>query len=204
MKFDAAFLVPATPDEAIRLFTDVERMAGCFPGAALNGRDDDGNWSGTLAVAFGPKNIQFRGKAIFEFDLPARTCIVLGRGEANMRAARFQVRTMVTVTEDAGSRPDAPLSRVELNSEAELSGVLSAFAGPGGEHVGKGLIDQFAENLAREYGGDEEAEQSASTPPVPDAISAGSVLKSALGRYLETAAWLAPVRKIWRIFAPSQ
>ena len=177
MKFEGEFQLPGDPDETIQRFTDVERMAACVPGAELEGRDEEGNWLGTLTVAFGPKRIRFRGKVSCEFDIPARTCLLVGRGAADMRAARFQVRTTVKVDEAAESAPDAPVSHVRLDSEADLSGVLAAFAGAGGARVGNILMDQFAENLAREYGQKEGSEQD---KPASEAVSAGKVLWSAI------------------------
>ena len=42
--------------------------------------------------AFGPKKINFRGRAHLEFDNEAQTGTLTGRGTADMRAARIGVK----------------------------------------------------------------------------------------------------------------
>src|SRR5687767_1190046 len=52
MDFAGEFKVPGTPEEVIRAFADVERMAKLMPGASLEGRDEEGNYLGVMTVAF--------------------------------------------------------------------------------------------------------------------------------------------------------
>ena len=61
MHFEGEFRVPGKPDDVIRRFADVERMARCMPGAVIEGRDEQGNYLGGMLVAFGPKKIKFKG-----------------------------------------------------------------------------------------------------------------------------------------------
>ncbi len=44
MDFSGEFTVPGHPDEVMRRFADIERMARCMPGASLEGQDEDGNY----------------------------------------------------------------------------------------------------------------------------------------------------------------
>ncbi len=62
MHFEGEFSVPGKPDEVIRRFADVERMARCMPGAVIEGRDEEGNYLGGMLVSFGPKKIRFKGR----------------------------------------------------------------------------------------------------------------------------------------------
>ena len=43
MHFEGEFSVPGRPDDVIRRFADVQRMARCMPGAVIEGRDEEGN-----------------------------------------------------------------------------------------------------------------------------------------------------------------
>lgn len=179
MRFEGSFKVPGHPGEVTERFTDVERMAGCVPGATLEGRDEEGNYLGTITVAFGPKRIKFAGKVQCEFDVSGHKGTLRGRGVADMRAARFSVTTTFAVDPDPASSEDRPLSLVRVVSDAELGGVLSAFAGAGGTAVGNVVMQQFAENMAREYGA-APTDPDAPAEAKPQEISAGKVMWSAV------------------------
>ena len=151
MQFEGAFRVPGRPEEVIAKFADVERMARCMPGASIEGRDEEGNYLGAMTVAFGPKRIRFRGKMACQFDLVHCSGILRGRGAADLRAARIEVRTAFKVSIDTEADPGAPYSIVSLTSEADLQGVLADFARTGGVAVGNILMEDFAKNLAAEF-----------------------------------------------------
>jgi carbon monoxide dehydrogenase subunit G len=174
MQFEGAFRVPGKPDDVIAKFTDVERMARCMPGASIEGRDDEGNYLGTMTVAFGPKKIRFRGKVNCRFDIAARSGLLRGRGAADLRAARIEVRTAFSVTLDPEASEDAPMSVVTLNSEADLQGVLADFAKTGGAALANVIMEDFAKRLAAEF-----SEQGAGAAPQA-AISAHKVVWRAI------------------------
>jgi uncharacterized protein len=155
MHFDGEFRAKGHSEDVIARFTDVERMARCVPGASLEGRDEEGNYIGVIVVAFGPKRIKFRGKLLCEFDVPGRSGVLRGRGMADMRAARFEVRTTFKIRDDQ-TDPSEPSCIVSISSDVDLQGVLATFAS-GGVVVGNVLMQDFAANLAREYGEDGEA-----------------------------------------------
>ncbi len=162
MEFTGEFRVPGRPDVVMARFADVERMARCMPGAVIDGRDADGTYTGAMVVAFGPKKINFRGKATHEVDLAAHTGKLVGRGAAEMRAARIGVTISYSVRDD----PEAatPGSIVSLRSEAELGGVLADFARTGGVPVANALMAGFANRLAEEFADDASA---ATKPAAP-------------------------------------
>src|ERR1700684_1069191 len=115
MEFNGEIRVPGHPDVGMARFADVERMARCMPGAVIDGRGEDGSYTGAMMVAFGPKKINFRGKATHEVDIAARTGKLVGRGAADMRAARVGV----TVTYSVRADPEAAASSiVALKAEA--------------------------------------------------------------------------------------
>ena len=89
MHFEGEFRVPGKPADVIRRFADVPRMSRCMPGAGLEPQAEDGSWPGAMVVSFGPKKINFKGKATCDFDLENCTGSVVGRGNADLRAARI-------------------------------------------------------------------------------------------------------------------
>src|SRR5882724_3067622 len=121
MHFEGEFSVPGRPEDVIRRFADVERMARCMPGAAIEGRDEEGNYLGGMLVAFGPKKIKFKGRVAVETDFAALTGSLRGRGAADMRAARIGVSISYALRNDP-AKPGSTM--VTLTSDAELGGVL--------------------------------------------------------------------------------
>jgi len=175
MKFEGSFKVAGKPEDIIVKFTDVPRMARCMPGATIEGQDEEGNYTGVIVVAFGPKKIKFKGKMSCEFNIPQCSGVLKGRGAADMRAARVGLQTHFAVKPDPASDADNPVSIVSINSEAELGGVIADFAKTGGTALANVLMKDFANNLAAEFARDE-----ASEPTEAKAISAHKVIWSAV------------------------
>ncbi len=163
MRFEGEFSVPGKPDDVIRRFADVERMARCMPGAVIEGRDEDGNYQGGMLVAFGPKKIKFRGRVAVETDFAAHTGSLRGRGAADMRAARIEVRINYALRDDPGAQG---ATLVKLRSDAELGGVLADFARTGGVPFANALMQDFSKRVAEEFA-TEAPKQAASAEPVP-------------------------------------
>jgi carbon monoxide dehydrogenase subunit G len=189
MHFEGEFSVPGTPDQVIRRFADVERMAHCMPGAAIEGRDEQGNYLGAMLVAFGPKKIRFRGRVSVETDLAAHTGSLHGRGAADMRAARIGVRIAYALRDD----PSASRSTlVKLTSDAELGGVLADFARTGGVPFANALMQDFSRRVAEEFA-TEAPRQEAPAQPVPLAAHRlfWQVIKARLAQF---ARWLGLAR----------
>jgi hypothetical protein len=174
MHFEGEFIIPGKPADVIRRFADVPRMARCMPGAVLEAQNEDGSWPGAMVVSFGPKKINFRGRATCEFDFDALTGIVHGRGSADLRAARIGVRVSFALRADPAAT--VPATIVRIVSDAELGGVLADFARTGGVAVANVIMKDFARRAAEEFATDgparldpaqAESVQSASSPPQP-------------------------------------
>jgi carbon monoxide dehydrogenase subunit G len=170
MHFEGEFSVPGTPDEVIRRFADVERMARCMPGAAIEGRDDEGNYLGGMLVSFGPKKIKFKGRVSVDTDLAAHTGSLQGRGAADMRAARIGVRINYALRDDP-AKPRSTL--VRLTSDAELGGVLADFARTGGVPFANALMQDFSNRVAAEFATDASVNE---PPPQPVPLAVHGLL----------------------------
>lgn len=188
MNFEGEFKVPGTPDEVIREFADVERMATLMPGASIDGRDEEGNYVGGMTVAFGPKRIKFKGKVAVETDVENKTGKMRGRGAADMRSARIETRLNYTLHADPAASASAPMTTVRIKAEADLQGVLAEFAKTGGEAVGNVLMEEFANNMAAQFGRKEEVPAAVPTA----AASTGTTTTSAATPAVSPAAAPAP------------
>ena len=149
MHFEGEFRVPGKPADVIRRFSDVPRMASCMPGAMLEPQAEDGSWPGAMVVTFGPKKINFKGRASAEFDLENWTGSLEGRGAADLRAARIGVKVGFSLHEDPAG------TLVKIVSDAQLGGVLADFAKAGGVAVANVIMADFARRCADEFAKDE-------------------------------------------------
>ena len=167
MHFEGEFRVPGKAEDVIKRFADVPRMARCMPGAALQAQAEDGSWPGAMVVSFGPKRINFKGKATCDFDYQALTGSVHGRGTADMRSARIGVKVAFALADVAGS--PQPETVVKIVSDAELGGVLEDFAKTGGIAVANVIMADFARRAAEEFAkdGPPPAEAAAPEPAAP-------------------------------------
>jgi carbon monoxide dehydrogenase subunit G len=168
MHFEGEFRVPGKALDVIKRFADVPRMARCMPGAMLEPQADDGTWPGAMVVSFGPKKINFKGRATCEFDEQALTGSVHGRGTADMRSARIGVKVSFALA-DAVDAP-RPETVVKIVSDAELGGVLEDFAKTGGIAVANAIMADFARRAAEEFSNDEAPLDTAPAPLAAQAL----------------------------------
>src|ERR1700727_194426 len=162
MHFEGEFRVPGKAADVIRRFSDVPRMARCMPGAMLEPQAEDGSWPGAMVVSFGPKKINFKGRATCDFDYDALTGTVHGRGTADMRSARIGVKVSFALSDVADTAP--PLTAVKIVSDSELGGVLEDFAKTGGIAVANAIMADFAKRASEEFARDD----APANPPTND------------------------------------
>ena len=163
MHFEGEFRVPGKAGDVLKRFSDVPRMARCMPGAMLEPQAEDGSWPGAMVVSFGPKKINFKGRATCAFDHEALTGSVAGRGAADMRAARIGVKVHFALSDVPGTA--TPETAVKIVSDAELGGVLADFAKTGGIAVANVIMADFARRCAEEFSRDDAPV--AATPAAP-------------------------------------
>jgi uncharacterized protein len=182
MHFEGEFRVPGKAEDVIKRFADVPRMARCMPGAILEPQAEDGSWPGAMVVSFGPKRINFKGRATCDFDYQALTGSVHGRGSADMRSARIGVKVSFALADATGS--PQPETVVKIVSDAELGGVLEDFAKTGGIAVANVIMADFARRAGEEFSKDQlppTMTETASPAPVP--LAAGALLWVAVKAY---------------------
>lgn len=185
MHFEGEFSVPGKPADVILRFADVERMARCMPGAVIDGRDNEGNYTGGMLVSFGPKKIKFNGRVAVETDTAALTGSLRGRGAADMRAARIEVRIKYELRDDT-TKPDATL--VKLTSDAELGGVLADFARTGGVPFANAIMQDFSRRVAEEFAS--EAPRATTAPEAVPLAAHGLLWQVIKAKVLQFVRWL--------------
>ncbi len=179
MQLENSFTVPVPIDEAWRVLLDIERIAPCMPGAALDSVDGD-DFTGRVKVKLGPINLTYQGKASFiEKDEAAHKAVIDARGKDQ----RGNGTAAAVVT--AKLAAEGAITRVDVLTDLNITGRPAQFGRGVMTDVGNKLLGQFADKLAAQLGeGDAQgdAERSAASS------AAASAAATATGAVEEVAA----------------
>ncbi len=172
MQLENSFTVPVPIDEAWRVLLDIERIAPCMPGAALDTVDGD-DFTGRVKVKLGPINLTYQGKASFiEKDEAAHKAVIDARGKDQ----RGNGTAAAVVT--AKLAAEGSITRVDVLTDLNITGRPAQFGRGVMTDVGNKLLGQFADKLAAQLGeGDAQgdAERAESAAAKVTATAAGAV-----------------------------
>ena len=163
MKLENEFTVPAPVDRAWEVLLDLERVAPCLPGAAIEGREGDAH-TGTMTVKIGPITARYTGTVkIEEADEQARRAVM----RAQARDARGQGTAAATITSTMEEAEDG--TRVRVETDMRITGPAAQFGRGVMQDVSAKMMRRFAECLAGLMGEGEApaAEEPAATAEAP-------------------------------------
>jgi carbon monoxide dehydrogenase subunit G len=176
MKLENEFTVPAGIDEAWAVLLDVERVAPCLPGAAVEpGTDEEGSYNGTMTVKIGPITARYKGTVrILESDEANRRAVM----RAQAKDARGQGTAAATITSTMEEASDG--TRVKVVTDMRITGPAAQFGRGVMQDVSAKMMRQFADCLAREMSGPAPAAEdtwsaAADGEPAPAASGNGDV-----------------------------
>ncbi|MPQ98937.1 carbon monoxide dehydrogenase [Modestobacter sp. I12A-02628] len=188
MQLENSFTVPLPIDEAWRVLLDIDRIAPCMPGAALDSVDGD-DFTGRVKVKLGPINLTYAGKGSFiEKDEAAHRAVIDARGKdqrGNGTAAAIVTATLAA---------EGTSTRVDVLTDLNITGRPAQFGRGVMTDVGNKLLGQFADKLAAQLGegdaqGDaDRAAAAASSPAESPAVAASSPAGTAAARPAATVA----------------
>ena len=165
MELQHSFSVPVDVDRAWAVLVDIEQVAPCMPGAALDTVDGD-EFTGSVKVRLGPIGITYKGKARFvEKDQVAHRAVIDAQG----KDARGNGTASATVT--ATLHPQDDGTRVEVNTDLAITGKPAQFGRGVMVDVGNKLIGQFADCLAGKLAKPAEPAADGPAPAAPAAVS---------------------------------
>jgi carbon monoxide dehydrogenase subunit G len=147
MKLENEFTVPAPVDQAWQVLLDVERVAPCLPGAALEGTEGDEH-KGTMTIKIGPIKSLYSGTVkIEEADEVSHRAVM----RAQARDSRGQGTAAATITStmeevDGGTR-------VHVETDMRITGPAAQFGRGVMQDVSAKLMGRFADCLAEEIAG---------------------------------------------------
>ena len=165
MELQHSFSVPVDVDRAWAVLVDIEQVAPCMPGAALDTVDGD-EFTGSVKVRLGPIGITYKGKARFvEKDEVAHRAVIDAQG----KDARGNGTASATVT--ATLHPQDDGTRVEVNTDLAITGKPAQFGRGVMVDVGNKLIGQFADCLAGKLAKPAGPAADGPAPAAPAAVS---------------------------------
>ncbi|MFD4506360.1 SRPBCC family protein [Streptomyces sp. NPDC058457] len=133
--------VKAAPDVVFALLSDVQRVASCMPGAALEGRSGDA-WCGTVKVKVGPITAAYTGTVRFlEADADKRVLRVHARGADTHGRGDAEAEVLLEVV------PDRDGAQLNLATDLVLRGTIAQFGKGAIAAVSDRILQQFAQNL---------------------------------------------------------
>jgi carbon monoxide dehydrogenase subunit G len=169
MKLENEFTVPAPVERAWETLLDLDRVAPCLPGAAIEGSEGDEH-SGTMTVKIGPITARYKGTVkIEEADEQARRAVM----RAQARDSRGQGTAAATITSTMEEVEGG--TRVHVETDMRVTGPAAQFGRGVMQDVSAKLMGRFADCLAEEMTGSPAAAPAAPTEPVaaPDARTVG-------------------------------
>jgi uncharacterized protein len=147
MKLQNEFTVPAPVEHAWEVLLDVERVAPCLPGAAIEGSEGD-EYTGTMKIKVGPITASYKGVVkIEEADEAARRAVM----RAQARDSRGQGSAAATITSTMEEVEGG--TRVHVETDMRVTGPAAQFGRGVMQDVSAKLMGRFADCLAEEMAG---------------------------------------------------
>ncbi|MFI9802801.1 SRPBCC family protein [Streptomyces sp. NPDC052301] len=179
MELQHEFTVPVPVDDAWHALLDIERVAPCLPGAAVE--DYDGRTvTGSVKVKVGPVTVTYRGTAVFEEqDESAHRMVLVASG----RETRGQGTARATVTAALSERDGG--TAVSVRTDLTVTGRPAQFGRGVLAEVGDRLVGQFADCLAERLterapaAGEEPERADATEPPAREEPEPLDLLRTA-------------------------
>jgi carbon monoxide dehydrogenase subunit G len=161
MKINNEFTVSVPVQQAWDTMLDLQRVAPCLPGAAIQEDRGDGEYAGTMKVKIGPITANYKGTVkVEEADEENRRAVLKASG----RDARGQGTASATIVSTLLEEGDDTTVRVE--TDMHLTGRAAQFGRGIAQDVATKMLEQFADCLEREIsGGPEEGAAAASAAP---------------------------------------
>ena len=159
MKINNEFTVGAPIQQAWDTMLNLERIAPCLPGAAIQDEKDEGEYDGTMKVKIGPITANYKGTVKFEEVDEENHRAVL---QATGRDARGQGTASATIVSTLQEEGDG--TKISVETDMKLTGRAAQFGRGIAQDVATKMLDQFASCLEEEImGGSEEGAAAAAT-----------------------------------------
>lgn len=136
---ERAITLPHPADKVWALFSDVEKVANCVPGANLTDVDGE-EFTGTVAIAFGPIKAQFGGTGTFDANDAEQTGLLAGQGADKRGQSNVKGELHFALTPQA----EADATDVAVRFRFQIQGMLAQFNRP---ELVTGFVDFLLEKF---------------------------------------------------------
>jgi uncharacterized protein len=159
MKINNEFTVGAPIQQAWDTMLNLEKIAPCLPGAAIQDEKDEGEYDGTMKVKIGPITANYKGTVKFEeVDEDNHRAVLQATGR-DARGQGTASATIVSTLQEEGAG-----TKVSVETDMKLTGRAAQFGRGIAQDVATKMLDQFASCLEEEItGGPEEGAAAAAT-----------------------------------------
>lgn len=172
-------VLAAAPEHLFELINDVQRVAPCMPGAALEGSSGEDAYQGRVKIKVGPISAAYSGTVRFlEVDRANHRLVLDAKGSDQHGGGNAEAKVEVRI------RPHEDGSVLALDTDLVVRGKVAQFGRGALGDVSQKLMEQFARNL-----GELLAEQPAATGPADSGTQPPS---EAPGAGTPSAATVAP------------
>ncbi|WP_327294037.1 MULTISPECIES: SRPBCC family protein [unclassified Streptomyces] len=178
--------VRAAPDAVFKLLNEVERVAACMPGAALDGLDGDA-WRGRVKVKVGPITAGYAGTVRFLESDPAARRLRLQASGADVHGSGD---AEAAVDLEVAEAPDGSGSLLRISTDLVIRGKIAQFGKGAIVTVSDRLLRQFAQNLVGQLSGDSPVIATGSTTTVAAGSPAPAAAPAATAPELDGLALL--------------
>lgn len=179
MELEHTFTIPVTVEKAWPILLDIEQIAPCMPGAAIESVDGD-DFAGSVKVKLGPINLTYKGQAKFvEKNDESHTAVIDARG----RDSRGNGTASAKIT--AGLVAAGDSTTVKVVTDLNITGKPAQFGRGVMADVGNKLIGQFADCLAGKLS--EDSSDAAGAAPAGSADATDEAGRHALRESAGTA-----------------
>ena len=148
MKINNEFTVGAPIQQAWDTMLNLERIAPCLPGAAIQEEKGEGEYDGTMKVKIGPITANYKGTVKFEEADEDNHRAVL---QATGRDARGQGTASATIVSTLLEEGEG--TKVSVETDMKLTGRAAQFGRGIAQDVATKMLDQFASCLEEEITG---------------------------------------------------
>jgi carbon monoxide dehydrogenase subunit G len=171
MKINNEFTVSVPIDQAWDVMLDLQRIAPCLPGAAIQDEKEDGEYNGTMKVKIGPITANYKGTVkVEEADEENHRAVLQATG----RDARGQGTASATIVSTLHEEGDDS-TKVNVETDMKLTGRAAQFGRGIAQDVATKMLTQFAECLEREISGGDGAAGRVISSEDPSVMAGGPV-----------------------------
>ena len=147
MKINNEFTVSVPVEQAWDIMLDLERVAPCLPGAAIQESQGD-EYQGTMKVKIGPITANYKGTVkVEEADEENHRAVVQATGR-DARGQGTASATIVSTLQGEGEQ-----TRVSVETDMHLTGRAAQFGRGIAQDVATKMLGQFADCLEKEIAG---------------------------------------------------